>query len=80
MDEHEPVAIYTTTNANEAEFLKSLLDGQGIKSELDGENQGSWSGVLPVRILVTAHDEQRARQVLADHEFHIGEEEEESEA
>ncbi len=78
MDENEPVEVHTTTNANEAEVLKSLLEGQGIKCELDGENQGSFSGVFTVRILVRARDEQRARQVLADHEYHIGSDTDES--
>lgn len=73
MDENEPVAVYTTTNANEAEVLKTLLEGEGIKTELDGENQGSFSGVLNVTILVRAHDEEKARKLLADHEHHMAE-------
>jgi hypothetical protein len=79
MDANEPVAIYTTNNANEAEVLKTLLEGEGIRTLLDGENQGSFSGVLPVQILVPAGDEQRARQVLADHEYHHTDADEEKE-
>ena len=64
MDENEPVAIRTTSNHAEAEILKNVLESEGIKCELDGENQGSFAGVLAIRILVRAWDEERARQVL----------------
>ncbi len=73
MDPNEPVAVYTTTNANEAEVLKTLLEGEGIRCEIDGENQGSWSGVLNTQLLVRAKDEDLARKVLAAHQYHIGE-------
>jgi Putative prokaryotic signal transducing protein len=67
MDVNEPVVVHTTTNTNEAELLKSVLDGEGIPCQIDGENQGSFSGVLDVRLLVRARDEERARQILAAH-------------
>ena len=52
MDANEPVVIHTTSNLAEAEVLKNVLEGEGIKCELEGENQGSFAGVLDVRILV----------------------------
>jgi hypothetical protein len=67
VDAHEPVVIHTTTNVGEAEILKNVLQGEGIQCELEGENQGSFAGVLGIRVLVRAWDEERARQVLAAH-------------
>jgi Putative prokaryotic signal transducing protein len=70
VDVNEPVVVYTTNNLAEAEILKNMLEGEGIKCELDGENQGSFAGVIDVRILVRAWDEERARQALASHGHH----------
>ena len=72
MDANEPVVVYTTNNLAEAEILKNVLEGEGIKCELGGENQGSFAGVIGVRILVRAWDEERARQALASHAHHHG--------
>ena len=72
MNANEPVVIHTTNNLAEAEILKNVLEGEGVKCELDGENQGSFAGVLAVRLLVRAWDEERARQVLASHAHHHG--------
>ena len=72
VDVNEPVVVYTTNNLAEAEILKNALKGEGIKCELDGENQGSFAGVIGVRILVRAWDEERARQALASHAHHHG--------
>jgi hypothetical protein len=77
MDVNEPVVLCTTNNPNEAEFLKALLEGEGVKCEVDGENQGSLAGILEIRILVRAWDEERARCVLASgapgHKEHVWE-------
>jgi hypothetical protein len=73
MDANEPVVVRTTNNFAEAEILKNLLESEGIKCDLDGENQGSFTGILDMRILVRALDEERARQVLASHGHHHGE-------
>jgi hypothetical protein len=70
VDVNEPVVVYTTNNLAEAEILKNVLEDEGIKCELDGENQGSFAGVIGVRILVRAWDEERARQALASHAHH----------
>lgn len=67
MDANELVVLCTTTNPSEAEFLKNLLEGEGVKCELDGENQGSLAGILDIRILVRAWDEDRAVKVIASH-------------
>ena len=65
MDTNEPVAVQTTTNFAEAEILKNILLNEGIQCDLEGENQGGFAGVLGVRVLVRAWDEERARRVLA---------------
>jgi hypothetical protein len=70
VDANEPVVLCTTTNPTEAEFLKNLLEGEGVKCQLEGENQGSFAGLFDVRVLVRAWDEDRARQVLALHAPH----------
>ena len=70
MDANEPVVVYTTNNLAEAEILKNVLEGEGIRCELDGENQGGFAGVIGVRILVRPWDEERARQALASHAHH----------
>lgn len=70
MDANEPVVIHTTTDLADAEILKNVLEGEGIKCDLDGENQGSFAGILGVRILVRAWDEERARQLIASHSHH----------
>jgi hypothetical protein len=69
---HPQTIHQTTNNLAEAEILKNVLKGEGIKCELDGENQGSFAGVLGVRILVRACDEDRAGHVLASHGHHGG--------
>ncbi len=70
MDANEPVVIHTTNNLAEAEILKNALEADGIKCELDGENQGGFSGVLDIRLVVRAWDEERARQRLGAHAAH----------
>ena len=67
MDANEPVVIYTTNNLAEAEIIENMLEGEGIKCELGGENQGSFAGLFDVRVLVRAWDEERARQMLTLH-------------
>jgi putative signal transducing protein len=73
VDPNDPVVLQTTTNLAEAEILKNALEAEGIKCELEGENQASFTGVLGVRVLVRAWDEERARKVLAEHGHHRGE-------
>jgi hypothetical protein len=70
VDANESIEIHTTNNLGEAEILKGVLESEGIKCELEGENQGGLAGILAVKILVRAWDEERARQVLALHMHH----------
>jgi hypothetical protein len=49
-----------------------VLEAEGIKCELDSENQGSFAGIFGVRVLVRAWDEERAHKVLASRGHHHG--------
>jgi len=67
VEANEPVEIYTTTNPAEAEILKNRLESEGIKCDLGDENQGSFTGLFAIRVLVRAWDEERARKMIASH-------------
>jgi hypothetical protein len=51
---NEPEVVFTTNNLAEAEILKNVLEGEGIRCELDGENQGGFAGVIGVIGATTA--------------------------
>ena len=44
MEADEPVTVYTVNNPFEAEVIKTVLQGQGISCQLDGEGQAGLSG------------------------------------
>ena len=66
-DAQEPVPVLTTTDTNEAEVLRAMLEAEGIPAQVEGEHQGGFTGVLTSRVLVRAQDAQRAREFLAQH-------------
>ena len=49
MDANDPVEIFTTSDLAQAKILKGVLEGEGIRCDLEGENQGSFTGILPMR-------------------------------
>ena len=63
------VSVYSTNNAVEAEILRTALHGEGIKCEIDGENQAGLTGIISmeIRLLVRAEDSDRARKNLEQH-------------
>jgi hypothetical protein len=67
VETNEPVVIHTTNNLAEAEVLKNVLAGAGIKCDVNGENQSGFAGVIEVQLVVRAWDEARARHLLASH-------------
>ncbi|HEX5442613.1 MAG TPA: site-2 protease family protein [Pirellulales bacterium] len=67
LDADRPVVAYATTNLSEAEIVKNALMAEGIRCSLDAENQGGFAGVLAVKVLVRAWDEERARNVIDQH-------------
>lgn len=66
---NELVSVYSTNNASEAEILRTALQGEGIKCEINGENQAGLAGMISmeIQLLVRAEDFDRARQYLEQH-------------
>jgi hypothetical protein len=64
MEADAPVTVYTVNNPNEAEVIKTVLQGQGIACELDGEGQAGLSDILEIGLLVRARDADMARKII----------------
>lgn len=67
MDNADLTTVFTTNNIAEAEILKSMLESEGIRCQLDGQHQASFSGLMDIRGLTRAADEDRARKLLGHH-------------
>ena len=74
--------VYTTTDPNTAEILRGALQGEGIKCEIEGENQGGFTGMnfSEIRLVVRAEDYDRAHNFVKSHESHESDEEESDES
>jgi len=61
--------VYTTSDAVEAEILKSALDAEGIQCMIDGESQAGFTGVgaLEIKLLVSSTDAMKARSYIEEH-------------
>jgi Putative prokaryotic signal transducing protein len=70
VDAVEPVEVYSTNDPNEAEIIRAALDGEGIPSQVTGENQAGLAGLgmVPITIMVRASDYDRARAFIDDHQ------------
>jgi hypothetical protein len=68
MEANEPVTVCTVHNPFEAEFIKTVLQGQNISCELDGEGQAGLSDILEIGILVRAKDADLARKLIRQNE------------
>ena len=71
--ESDPDALVTVYQLNdyfEAEVIKTALEAEGIRCELDGQRQAGLSAVLPIGIIVRAADADRARKIIVPHEEH----------
>jgi hypothetical protein len=66
MDTEQLVEVFSTTHEAEAEVVRVQLEAEGIDCQISGANQGSFSGVLDVKIFVKAADEELARSVIND--------------
>ena len=62
------VTIYTSMDEIQAELIKSVLEGEGIQSFLENENQALIAGCIPVKVQVRTSDVQRAKEFIAQHE------------
>ena len=65
---HELVTIYTAMDEIQAEFIKAVLEGEGIDSVLENENQAGLAGCIPVKVQVRDSDVERAKAFIAEHE------------
>ena len=68
MEAAEPVTVYTVNNPYEAEVIKTVLQGEGISCQLDGEGQAGLSDILEIGILVRASDADRAQKFIRQNE------------
>jgi len=63
------VCIQTYPNRPDAEFAQSILKAGGVKSIVSADDAGGTHPELPftrgVRLLISAHDTARARELLA---------------
>ena len=68
MEADEPLTVYTLNNPYEAEVIKTILQGEGIFCQLDGEGQAGLSDILEIGILVRARDADRAQKLIGQHQ------------
>ena len=66
--EHELVTVFTAYDEMNAEVVKVALEAEGIPCFIENQHQAALSGVLPAELKVRVVDEDRARQIIADHE------------
>ena len=43
MDSHEPLEVYSTNNANQAELVRAMLESEGIRVST-GRGESGWPG------------------------------------
>ena len=69
MDSHEPLEVYSTNNANQAELIRAMLESEGIRAALEGEHQAGLAGIgmFEIKVVVSAPDHDRARSFIEDH-------------
>jgi hypothetical protein len=69
VDASDPIEVYSTNNANEAELIRSALLAEGIPCQVTGENQAGLAGITawPISIMVRTSDYDRARAFIEDH-------------
>lgn len=64
--------VYTTNDPNTAEIIRGALHGEGIKCEIEGENQGGFTGtnITEIQVVVRAEDYERAKGFVESHDSH----------
>ncbi len=62
------MVVYTTNDVTDAEIVRAALHSEGIKCEIDGQQQGGFTGIMQVKLLVRAEDFDRARKYVQQHE------------
>lgn len=69
MEADDPVTVYTLSDPYEAEIIRTVLRGEGISCELDGERQAGLAEILEIGVLVRARDADQARKLIQHHEM-----------
>ena len=70
MKNDEPVVVFSTPQVAEAEILKNMLESEGVQCQLEGEHQAGLTGILEIRGMVRAWDEDKARMLLSKRHSH----------
>ncbi len=76
MSQSNLVPVYSVGEPTHAELVKDALELEGIPCFVEGENQGSFVGVLEIRLLVPADRAVAAREFILEHEDRYHDEEE----
>ncbi|MBW3543111.1 MAG: NUDIX domain-containing protein [Planctomycetes bacterium] len=72
VDANEPIVVCTLRDAAQAEVIRNALEAEGIECAVEGARQAALTGAVDVRLLVPAHDAERARAFIAAHEASPG--------
>lgn len=66
MNEENLIVLRTYDSANEAEWDRSLLEGEGIWSMIQNEIMSTLypTGAIPARLVVRPKDKVRAKEIL----------------
>jgi hypothetical protein len=72
MESNDLVVVYSYADAMEAEMIKNVLQAEGIRSFISGEEAAANLGLAPFAsdVLVPAMDADRARKLIEAHEMH----------
>jgi hypothetical protein len=73
MTANDLVPVFSTNNLTEAEILRNVVGAEGIRCELDNQNQAGLSGILEIKGLVQTQDEVRARLALSKYQKQVHE-------
>ena len=68
----EWVTVHTVADPVSAEIVKNALEADGIRCNLEGENQAAETGLiaLAIKVQVLAKDAELARKIVKKHERH----------
>jgi hypothetical protein len=70
MESSELIPVYSAADPIKAHLVKNMLDAEGIRAFIDGENQAAFAdlNVLEVKVLVEADRADEARNLIESHE------------
>lgn len=64
------ITLLTTINVVKLNAVKALLASEGVPCEtFDSAVGGLWRAVIPIRLVVAAHEQDRARRILREAGF-----------